>query len=103
MHPGEDDHVGVGARRLAGQRETVADDVADGVEDVGGLVVVRQDDRVLLALQLQDRGDVLGHDRPLEARHMALDPGIELGQRKRRRGAGGGGIKHALFHDLCST
>ncbi len=45
----------------------------DRVEDVGRLVVVRQDDRVTLLLELEDRGDVIGEDRPLDRRHVALD------------------------------
>ena len=88
MHAGQHDHVGIGARRLARQRQAVADDVGDGVEDVGGLVVVREDDRVPLPLQLEDRRDVLGQDRPFERRHVALDALIELGQRRGIRGAG---------------
>jgi len=34
------------ARRFACQREAVADDVGDRVEDVRGLIVVRQDDGI---------------------------------------------------------
>ena len=91
---------GVGARRLAGQRQAVADDVADRVEDVRRLVVVRQDDRVPLALQLEDRGDVVGQDRPFERRHVAFDPAVELGQRQAGDGLGGEGLKHVrlLLH-----
>ncbi len=107
MHAGQDDDRGVGARRLARQREAVADDVADGVEDVGGLIVVRQDDRVPLALQLEDRGDVLGEERPFEGRHVALDPAVELGQRHRGTRDGGvtvsstrGSISYAPYEHL---
>ncbi len=60
--------IGIGARRLARQRQAVADDVADRVEDVRRLVVVRQDDRVPLALQLEDRGDVLGQRPAIRTR-----------------------------------
>jgi hypothetical protein len=38
--------------RLAGERQTVADRVSDAVEDLRRLVVVRQDDRIALALEL---------------------------------------------------
>src|SRR2546430_6006451 len=38
---------------LTSQSEAVADGVGDRVEDVGGLVIVRQDDGVALALQLR--------------------------------------------------
>ena len=68
MHAGQHDHVGIGRRRLAGQRQAVADDVGDAVEDVRRLVVVRQDDGVALALQLQDRVDVGREGRPFDRR-----------------------------------
>ena len=45
VHAAEDDDVGVGLRRLAGQAERVADEIGD-VLDLGPLVVVREDDRV---------------------------------------------------------
>jgi hypothetical protein len=60
MHAREHDHIGIGARRLARQGQAVADDIADGVEDVGGLIVVRQDDRVPFLLELENRRDVVG-------------------------------------------
>ncbi len=101
MDAGEHDHVGVGARRLARKRQAVADDVGHGVEDVRGLVVVREDDRVPLTLQLENRRDVLGKDRPLELRHMLFDPMVELGERQVRaspRGIGGGGrLQHGYL------
>jgi len=72
MDAGQDDHVGVGAHRLAGQRQAVADDVGNRVKDVGGLVVVGQDDRVALALQPEDRGNVVGQERPFDSRDKPL-------------------------------
>ena len=54
--------------RLARQRQAVADDVGDAVEDLRRLVVVRQDDGVALALQLEDGGDVVGERRPFDRR-----------------------------------
>ena len=62
MDAGQHDHVGIGARRLARQCQAVADDIGDRVEDVRGLIVVRQDDRVALALEPEDRGDIVGQD-----------------------------------------
>ena len=55
---------GVRLLRHAGEGERVADDVGDAVEDLGRLVIVRQDDGVTLPLQPQDRVDVLGEGRP---------------------------------------
>src|SRR5216683_1569080 len=49
-----------------------AADVRDRVEDVRGLVVVRQDDGIALPLEPQDGGDVIGQDRPFEGRDVPL-------------------------------
>ena len=88
MHAGEHDHIGVGARRLARQRQAVADDIGDGVEDVGSLIVVRQDDRVAFLLQLENRRDVVGQDRPFEGRNVPLDAPIQLRKRQCSPGSG---------------
>ena len=53
VHAGQHDHLGIDRHGLAGQRQAVADDVGDAVEDLRRLVVVRQDDGVPLALQRQ--------------------------------------------------
>ncbi len=68
-HAALDDDVGSGLRRLLRQAERIADEVGDAVVDLGRLVVVRQDDRVALALQALDRRDVRRVDRPLDLRH----------------------------------
>ena len=44
------DDIGLGTRGLARERQAVADDVGDRVENVRRLIVVRQDDRVALLL-----------------------------------------------------
>jgi len=64
MDAGEHNDIGVGARRLARQRQAVADDVGDRVKNFGDLIVVRQDDRVALILEFEDGGDVISQDRP---------------------------------------
>ena len=92
MDAGQDDHIGVGARRLARQCQAVADDVGDGVENVGRLVVVREDDGVALPLQPQDRIDVIGHHRPFEGRDVPLHTRVNLGQRQ----DGCGGLGEAV-------
>ena len=96
--------VAAASRRvgLAGELQRVADEIGHAMEDLRRHVVVRQDDRVPLALQREDRRDVLGQDRPFEARHVALDPGVEFGERQRRRARGGDGFKHAWLLHLCS-
>src|SRR5262249_42922457 len=50
----EDDDLGLGARRLLGEGEAVADEVGH-VLDLALLVVVREDDRVELLLESADR------------------------------------------------
>ena len=97
MDAGEHDHVGLAARRLARQRQAVADDVGDSVEDVRRLVVVGEDDRVFRALQLEDRGDVLRQRRPFELGHMLLDPVVQVGQGQVRAGGGRDGLQHGAF------
>ena len=72
--------------RLARQRQAVADDVGDAVEDLRRLVVVRQDDGVALALQRQDGVDVVGEHGPFHRRDDGLDPVIQ------RRSIGHGGF-----------
>jgi hypothetical protein len=47
---------------------------------------MRQDDRVALLFEFQDRSDVIGEDRPFEWRDMPLDPPVELGKWQRGRG-----------------
>ena len=46
---GQDDHPGIGAHRLARERQAVAGDVGDAVENLRRLVIVREDDGVALA------------------------------------------------------
>ena len=92
---------GVGARRLARQGQAVADDVGDGVENLRRLVVVRQHDRVAFALQPQDRGDVVGQDRPFEGRDVPLDAPVDLGQRHRGAAAVGVAVS-STSSPLCS-
>jgi hypothetical protein len=79
MDAGQHDHIGIRALGFAGQRQAVADDVSDRVEDVRRLIIVRQDDGVALALEPQDGGDVIGQDLPFEGRDVPLHPSVELG------------------------
>ena len=57
--------------RLARERQAVADHVSHAMEDLRRLVVVREDHRVALALQLEDRLDVRLEDRPFDRRDDA--------------------------------
>ena len=51
MDAGEHDDIGLDLGRLAGERQAVADDVGDAVEDLRRLVIMRQDHRVARLLQ----------------------------------------------------
>ncbi len=64
MDTRQHDDISLGTRGLARERQAVADDVGDRVENVRGLIVVRQDDSVALLFEFQDRSDVIGEDRP---------------------------------------
>ena len=70
---GEHDHIRIGACRLAGQCQAVTDDIGDGMENVGGLVVVREDDRIALLFELENRCDVIGQQGPFERRNMPFE------------------------------
>ena len=89
MDAGHDDDARLARRRLARQRQAVADDVGDAVEDLRRLVVVREDDRVALALEPQDRLDVGLEGRPFDRRDDAAHPVIE--------GAAAGGRSRAVM------
>ena len=73
---GEDDDVGVGPGRLAGETERVADVVGD-VLDVGLLVIVREEDGVLLALQPLDLLEQV--ERGIDGFADVADIGEEVG------------------------
>ena len=77
MHAGEHDHFGIDVLRLPGQLQTVADDVGHAVEDLGRLVVMRENDGIALALELQDGVDVVSEHRPFHGGDHPLNALIE--------------------------
>ena len=85
MHAGEHDDVGIGVHRLTRQGQAVADDVGHRVEDLGCLVVVGQNDRVVFALERKDGLDVTGVEGPLHGRDVMPHAGVEIGQGQGRR------------------
>src|SRR5437870_11937904 len=95
MDAGQHDPVGIGAGRLARQRQTVADDVGDSVENVGRLIIVRQDDRVALALETQERGDIISPDAPFEGGDGPLHPTVAVGPWPRGGWGRGRGLEHS--------
>ncbi len=88
MDAGEHDHVGVGRNRLAGEREAVADNVRDGVEDFRRLIIVRQDHRIARPLQREDRFNVACDERPLGREQAPAHARIEVRERELRRRSG---------------
>ena len=98
MDTGHDDHVRVHRLGFARQRQAVAGDVGDAVEDFRRHIIVRQDDRIALSLQAQDSLDVVLEGRPLQGRDHAADAAVECrsfrmkrrGSLHRRRGGEGG-------------
>ncbi len=85
MHAALDDHLVRHLGRLDGELKRVAGEVRDAVEDLGRHVVVRQDHRVALGLELLDRTDVRGKARPIDLGDDPADPRIAV-----RRVLGGG-------------
>jgi len=73
MHTALDDHFGIGTGGLLGERERITDEVGDAVEDLRGLVVVRQDDCITGPLELLDRRDQWRMHRPLHFGNDMLD------------------------------
>ncbi len=64
LHTGENDRLCLGLGRFAGERQAVADDVGDAMEDFGRLIIVRENDGVASALQIENGGNVsLGERR----------------------------------------
>ena len=78
MYAGQDDDVGIRLCRALRQRQRIADDVGDAVEDLRRLIIVREEDGVTLALQPVDRINQRRMDRPFEARY---DPAYSFIQR----------------------
>jgi hypothetical protein len=63
--------------RLARERQAVANRVGDAMEDLRRLVVMREDDRVALLLEGEDRLDVGLEDGPFDRRDDAAHALIE--------------------------
>ena len=74
MHARLDDDLGVGLGRLTGERERIPDEIGDAVEDFRRHVIMGEDDRVALALQRVDGGDIGREHRPFDGRHHGLHP-----------------------------
>jgi hypothetical protein len=95
MDAGKHGHVGVGRDRLAGEREAVADNVRDGVENLGRLIVVRQDHRIARPFQREDRFDVARDQRLLGREQMPAYALIEVREWRRRQSGWGGRAVHS--------
>ncbi len=83
MHARKHDDVGIDMHGLARERQAVADDVGHGLEDLGSLIVVRQDDGVAFALEAEDGLDVLSVSGPFVRQDVAAHALVEVRQRKR--------------------
>ncbi len=90
MHAGEHDDIGVNARCLARQRQAVAYEVGDAVENLGRLVVMGEDNRIARALERKNGVDVAGEERPLDRRNDRLHALVE--RRRARKHVGHRGL-----------
>ena len=86
---GQDDDARIDLHGLARQGQAVADDVGHAVEDLGRLVVVRQDHGIALALQRQDGIDILGEGRPFDRGNDTLHAIVERGRADHQVGRSG--------------
>ncbi len=77
MHAGQHDDVGVHIDRLAGERQAVADDIGDAVEDLRRLIIVREDDGIAALFQFENRLDIILKHHPFGFRDNAADTIIE--------------------------
>ncbi len=84
MNAGQHDDFGIDPRRLACQREAVANDVGDAMEDLRRLVIMRQDHRIPALLQRLNSVDIGGEDRPLDGGNLMPDLGIKILPRRKR-------------------
>ena len=93
MHTALDDHFLIDHGRLARQLQRVALDVGNAMVDFRRLVIVRQNDRVALLLELVDPPDIGRMNRPFDGRNVVLD---ELIKRRSIAGdlVGIGEIRH---------
>ena len=85
MHAGEDDHIGLDMHRLARQRQAVADNVGDAMENLRRLVIMREHHRIAAALQRHDGVDIGGVEGPLDCRNGAAHPRIKAIRFARQR------------------
>ena len=78
VHAALNDDVRVRLGRLAGELERIPDHVGDAIVDFRRLIIVRQDDRVALALERVDRLHVGREEWPFDRRHHRLDALVEV-------------------------
>ena len=80
MNAGKHNYIRLGRRGFTRQKQGVTDNIGNGVEDLRGLVIMGEDDRVTLFLQAQDCIDIAGEHRPLYRRDHAFDPFVDRGR-----------------------
>jgi hypothetical protein len=73
------------------------------VENVRGLIVVRQNDRLAFLLELKNSSDVVGQDLPFKGRNVPLDSPIELREWHGNPGGGGRGLQHGRLLVIYSV
>ncbi|MNV68180.1 hypothetical protein D3C71_1610120 [compost metagenome] len=78
MNAALDDDFGIDLAGVPGKLQRIADDIGDAVENIRGLVIVRENDGVALLLQPVDGMNVWRIDRPLDRRNEVLHPLVEV-------------------------
>ncbi len=78
VHAALDDDFLVHHGRLAGELQRIADDVGNAMVDFRRLVIMRQDDRVALLLELVDPPHVRRMHRPLDGGDVVLHLFVEM-------------------------
>src|SRR5205823_4164224 len=80
MYAREHDDLGLCLRGRTSEGQGVADDIGHTVIDLGRLIIMRQHDRVTLALELENRRHVRREERPLHRGNDALHLGVDLAE-----------------------
>ncbi|MCY1240684.1 hypothetical protein D9M72_535400 [compost metagenome] len=68
MDARENDHIGLNINRLASKRKTVANNIRYAMKNFRGLVIMRENNCIPLALEFKDCRDIVFEPHPFSLR-----------------------------------